>query len=211
MNIGGDGFLHRDVAIGNVLKPERPVQRPPFSTRSLKLFEPYCRPTTSEYQGVAANMSNAAAAAAVVKPNDEYLNILHESRKRFRSRDNIDTETRIPKMPRIAENMDTDEDVALPGVGIMRLEKIYDAPSDDSDDFWTALCSNLAHDEYLVQVANAAERLENALKKLGLSTTCRALISDGDTAARLTTYFTESEHAGVFSVSSCDKYCMAHM
>ena len=205
MNIGRDGFLHRDVAIGNVLKPEKSVERPPFSTRPLKLFEPYCRPTASECQGV------AAAAAAVVKPNDEYLNTLHESRKRFRSRDNIDTETRIPKMPRTAENMDTEEDVALPGVGIMRLEKMHDAPSDDSDDFWTTLRSNLAHDEYLVQVANAAERLENALKKLRLATTCRALISDGDTAARLKTYFTESEHAGVFSVSSCDKYCMAHL
>ena len=203
MNIGGDGFLHRDVAIGNVLKPERPVQRPPFSTRSLKLFEPYCRPTASECQGV------AAAAAAVVKPNDEYLNTLRESRKRFRSRDNVGTETRTPKMPRIGENMDTEEDVALPEVGIMRLEKIDDAHGDG--DFWTTLRSNLAHDEYLVQVANAAERLENALKKLGLSTTCRALISDGETAARLRTYFTESEHAGVFSVSSCDKYCMAHM
>ena len=209
MNIGGDGFLHRDVAIGNVLKPERPVQRPPFSTSSLKLFEPYCRPTASEYQGVATNMNNAAAADAVVKPNDEYLNTLHESRKRFRSRDNVGTETRTPKMPRIGENMDTEEDVALPEVGIMRLEKIDDAHGDG--DFWTTLRSNLAHDEYLVQVANAAERLENALKKLGLSTTCRALISDGDTAARLKTYFTESEHAGVFSVSSCDKYCMAHL
>ncbi|RPD69015.1 hypothetical protein L226DRAFT_563602 [Lentinus tigrinus ALCF2SS1-7] len=89
MNIGGRGFLHRDVTIGNVMKLDKPVQRPEPSQRSR------ARQVSGE------------------------------------------------------------------------------------------------------KVVIAAERLEKALAKIGVSTEYRALLIDGDTAADLETYFSSSEGAGV--------------
>ena len=193
MNIGGDGYLHRDVTIGNVLKLNKPVERPTFSTRSLELFKPYHRPTADEDQDVMSSINDYAAAE--VTPDEP-----HVRRKRSRSGDDVGTGGSTPKMPRTDEAMETQEAVALPGAEVMRLEKISHAASHDK--FWETLRSSLAHDEYLVNIAIAAERLEMALRKLGVSTMCHAVLGDGDMAAKLQTYFTSDVHAGFISVSS---------
>ena len=107
-------------------------------------------------------------------------------------------------MSRTEEKMAIQDDAASSGADILRLENMGDAP--DDDEVWTTLRSNLARanaDMYLLNVAAAAERLEKALHTLGVSTTCHAILIDGDRAARLQTYFTGTEHDEVISVSAC--------
>ena len=137
MNIGGRGYLHRDVTIGNVLMLEKPVQRPAFSTRAgvLKL----CTSPGDDDCGIAQGVA----------------------------------------------------DLDLGG-------EADDASSDDR--FWRRLRDNLK-DKYLMDVVSAAERLENALAALGVSTECMAIIIDGDMAADLQSYLADSGHEGVIYVS----------
>ena len=202
MNIGGDGYLHRDVSIGNVLRLTKPVEHPAFSTRSLELFKSYRRPTAEEpeIEECVATAVNNPPAEGDVKPNVGYLDSPHEHRKRFRSRDDVGTGGSIPKMPMTDEDMVTQRDAALPGADVMRSEKIGHALGDD--EFWTTLRSTLAHDDNLVKVADAAERLETAPRTLVVSTTCQAILINGDMDARLQTYFTSAAHVGIISVSS---------
>ena len=200
MNIGGDGYLHGDVSIGNVLRLKKPVERLAFSTRSLELFEPYRRPTADEDHGVMSAM-NASAAEEDAKP---YVDFPRQYRKRSRSRDGVGTGGSTPKMPRTKEKMAIQDDAASSGAEFITLENIGDASGDD--EFWTTLRSNLAcanADKYILNVAAAAERLEKALRKLGVLTTCEAVLIDGDRAVRLQTYFTGTGHDVVISVSAC--------
>ncbi|RPD65743.1 hypothetical protein L227DRAFT_540670 [Lentinus tigrinus ALCF2SS1-6] len=140
MNLGGRGFLHRDVTIGNVVKLDKPVKRPAFPTRTLELFEPY---------------RHAIA---------------------------------------------DDSEMITQGIANMQLERGgHGALASSEDHFWMKLRGAVAQDEYLEQVVIAAERLEKALAKLGVSTECKALLIDGDMAAELKTYFSSSEHAGAIS------------
>ncbi|RPD66591.1 hypothetical protein L227DRAFT_649286 [Lentinus tigrinus ALCF2SS1-6] len=135
------GFLHRDVTIGNVVKPDKPVWRPAFSTRAFKLFEAYRHPIQAE-----------------------------------------DSETITQGLAN--KHLVRDSDGAL---------------TSSDDDFWIKLRAAVVEDEYLEKVVLAAERLEKALAKLGVSTECKALLIDGDTAAELKTYFSSSKHAGAIS------------
>ena len=71
----------------------------------------------------------------------------------------------------------------------------------DSDvNFWTSLLDAVGDDTYL-DLVKAAERLEKALEKLGVSTTCMAVLIDADMAASLSDYFSQEAHHGVISVS----------
>ncbi len=73
--------------------------------------------------------------------------------------------------------------------------------------FWTNLRGHEAvkQNHYLKKVVSAAETLEKALAKLGVSRQCKALLIDGDMAAFLPDQISKSEHSGVISVSlRCD-------
>ncbi|RPD56212.1 hypothetical protein L227DRAFT_578937 [Lentinus tigrinus ALCF2SS1-6] len=63
-------------------------------------------------------------------------------------------------------------------------------------DFWGGLKTAAGHDTYLLPLVVAAERLESALAKLGVSTECQVMVIDADTSAFLGA---TSTHAGVLS------------
>ncbi|KAI0754533.1 hypothetical protein C8Q80DRAFT_373695 [Daedaleopsis nitida] len=144
MSIAGKGYLHRDASIGNVVRPNVPVQRRAFTSR---------RGVEELVKGL--HHIKHSASSEAIESNNEGAQGSHDRSG--------------------AE-------------GAKR--------HSDKEGFWTNLGGAAGHNPYLKNVVNAAQRLEKALAKLGLSTECRALLIDGECAGFLPEYFVDPPHAG---------------
>ncbi|KAI0744468.1 hypothetical protein C8Q76DRAFT_851494 [Earliella scabrosa] len=65
-------------------------------------------------------------------------------------------------------------------------------------DFWSCLLDGVRNDEERRAIVQHAKELEDVLAQFDLSTLCKAVISDGDMAADLSTYFTSRHDGGIF-------------
>ncbi|KAI0754527.1 hypothetical protein C8Q80DRAFT_373071 [Daedaleopsis nitida] len=153
MSIGGKGYLHRDVSIGNVVRPIVPVQRRAFTSR---------RGVEELVKGL--HHIKHSASSEAIESNNEGAQGSHADRPAKDEHDRSGAE------------------------GAKR--------HSDKEGFWTNLGGAAGHNPYLKNVVNAAQRLEKALDKLGLSTECRALLIDGECVGFLPEYFVDPPHAG---------------
>ena len=73
---------------------------------------------------------------------------------------------------------------------------------------WDRLREIAGDDADCVILVDAAHELEDAIARLGVSTTeCQAIICDGDMAVHIPTYFDNGTHGGDISVSSRFFFC----
>ena len=71
--------------------------------------------------------------------------------------------------------------------------------SSSNSDFWSCLLDEVHNDEERRAIVQHAEELEDALARFNLCTLCKAVISDADMAANLSTYFTSSHEGNYVS------------
>ena len=71
--------------------------------------------------------------------------------------------------------------------------------SSSQSDFWSCLLDEVHNDEERRAIVQHAEELEDALARSNLCTLCKAVISDADMAANLSTYFTSSHEGNYVS------------
>ena len=92
-----------------------------------------------------------------------------------------------------------DADVTADLVNIFESLSLDDTAGNEAT--WDELKRVAGNDPDVLALLDEAHRLEVSLAKYGVSNECKAIISDGDMAVYIPTYFTDEPHRGEISAS----------
>ncbi|RPD56214.1 hypothetical protein L226DRAFT_615737 [Lentinus tigrinus ALCF2SS1-7] len=200
------GVLHRDISIGNLVKLVQPRVCPPFTTRGVANL-------LKDVQDTPANGNLANALARSSSDPQTALQLLPGSRHTSSAAHSSGSTVVPAKRPSTSIHAGSTTKKARSGArvstnanNVVPLSAAPEPASRASEqprlasaaNFWGSLKTAAAHDAYLLPLVVAAERLESALAKLGVSesTACQGILIDADMSAFLGEYFTTSTHAG---------------
>ncbi|RPD53233.1 hypothetical protein L226DRAFT_563965 [Lentinus tigrinus ALCF2SS1-7] len=196
MKIGNDnpGVLHRDISIGNLVKLVKPRACPSFTTRGVAnlLKDVQDTPATDDLANALARSDPQRETAPHSLPGSQHTSSAAHS----------SGSVAVPaKRPSMSAHAGSTTKKARSGAPVSTKDSgESEHPGQTSAaNFWGGLKTAAAHDAYLLPLVVAAERLESALAKLGVSTECQAVTIDADMSAFLGDYFTTSTHAGAVS------------
>ncbi|RPD55403.1 hypothetical protein L226DRAFT_538241 [Lentinus tigrinus ALCF2SS1-7] len=196
MKIGNDspGVLHRDISIGNLVKLVKPRMCPLFTTRGVAnlLKDAQDTPATNDLANPLARSSSDPQTAPQSLCGSQHTS----------SATRLSGSTVVPaKRPSVSAQAGSATKKARSSAPVSTKDSgESEQPGQASAaNFWGGLKTAAGHDAYLLPLVVAAERLESALAKLGVSTECQAVTIDADMSAFLGEYFTTSTHAGAVS------------
>ncbi|RPD53235.1 hypothetical protein L226DRAFT_563964 [Lentinus tigrinus ALCF2SS1-7] len=196
MKIGDDtpGVLHRDISIGNLVKLVKPRACPLFTTRGVAnlLKDMQDTPAHDDLANAPARSSSDPRTVPQSLPGSRHTSSVAQSSG------NAVVPAKRPSMSTHAGSTTKKARLDAP-VNTKDSGESEHPGQTSAANFWGGLKTAAAHDAYLLPLVVAAERLESALAKLGVSTECQAVTIDADMSAFLGEYFTTSTHAGAVS------------